>query len=114
MSSPAPVAPAGPAWVSVDGVEGLPDGSLTAVQVEGEAIVVGSVDGALLAYANACAGCGGRLEGGRLEAGILDCPGCGLRFDLPAAGRSAGGEDLQLRPVPLLSDGAGTRVAVAR
>jgi Fe-S cluster biogenesis protein NfuA/nitrite reductase/ring-hydroxylating ferredoxin subunit len=114
MSSPAPVAPAGPAWVSVDGIEGLPDGSLTAVQVEGEAIVVGSVGGALLAYANACAGCGGPLEGGRLEGGILDCPGCGLRFDLPAAGRAAGGEDLQLRPVPLLSDGAGTRVAVAR
>jgi Fe-S cluster biogenesis protein NfuA/nitrite reductase/ring-hydroxylating ferredoxin subunit len=114
MSTSAPAAPTGPAWVSVDGVESLPDGSLTALQVEGEAIVVGSVDGALLAYANACAGCGERLEAGRLEGGILVCPGCERRFDLPAAGRAAGGEDLQLRPVPLLRDGGGTRVAVSR
>jgi hypothetical protein len=34
-----------------------------------------------------------------------------VEFDLPRAGRAAGGEPLQLKPVPLLESG-GLRVAV--
>jgi Fe-S cluster biogenesis protein NfuA/nitrite reductase/ring-hydroxylating ferredoxin subunit len=76
-----------------------------------DGLVIANVDGALLAYRNRCAGCGGALETGELEGGILRCPGCGRRFDLPRAGRSD--EGLQLSPVPLLRDGGTVRVAVA-
>ena len=42
---------------------------------------------------------------------MLRCAHCGVEFDLPRAGRAAGGEPLQLTPVPLLEIG-GVRVAV--
>jgi len=42
---------------------------------------------------------------------MLRCPACEVEFDLPRAGRAAGGEPLQLKPVPLLEAG-GLRVAV--
>jgi Fe-S cluster biogenesis protein NfuA/nitrite reductase/ring-hydroxylating ferredoxin subunit len=74
-----------------------------------DGLVVANVDGALLAYRNRCAGCGGALEHGALRGGTLVCPACALEFDLPAAGRSA--EGLQLTPVPLLRDGSTVRVA---
>ncbi len=119
MTDPAPPgngtngAGGGPTWVPVAGLGDVPEGELRVLDVGGEPIVVGRVEGTLLAYANACAGCGGPLDGGRLEGGTLACPGCGARFDLPRAGRAVGGEERQLRPVPLLDDGGGARVAVA-
>ena len=69
------------------------------------------VDGILLAYADECAGCGAHLGDGQLDGGMLRCRECEIEFDLPRAGRAAGGEPLQLRPIPLLADG-GLRVAV--
>jgi Fe-S cluster biogenesis protein NfuA/nitrite reductase/ring-hydroxylating ferredoxin subunit len=74
-----------------------------------DGLVIANVDGALLAYRNRCAGCGGELAGGELRGGTLACPACSLAFDLPHAGRSA--EGLQLTPVPLLRDGSTVRVA---
>jgi Fe-S cluster biogenesis protein NfuA/nitrite reductase/ring-hydroxylating ferredoxin subunit len=73
-------------------------------------LLIANVDGALLAYRNRCAGCGGALDGGELRGGTLVCPACARGFDLPAAGRSS--EGLQLSPVPLLRDGSTVRVAV--
>jgi Fe-S cluster biogenesis protein NfuA/nitrite reductase/ring-hydroxylating ferredoxin subunit len=109
-----PLVPPGgsPAWVSVEGVEGLPEGGLTAIEVAGEPILVTCVEGALLAYAGPCPGCGAALAGGRLEGPVLRCESCARRFDLPRAGREVEG-DLQLRPVPLLRDDGRVRVAVA-
>jgi len=74
-----------------------------------DGLVIANVDGALLAYRNRCAGCGGELQSGALEGGLLRCPACALAFDLPRAGRSAAGP--QLTPVPLLRDGSTVRVA---
>jgi Fe-S cluster biogenesis protein NfuA len=75
-------------------------------------LVVANVAGTLLAYRDACAGCGGSLLGGTLDDGTLECPSCGRQYSLPLAGRLVGQEDLQLDPVPLLeTDG---RVTVAR
>jgi Fe-S cluster biogenesis protein NfuA/nitrite reductase/ring-hydroxylating ferredoxin subunit len=72
-------------------------------------LVIANVDGALLAYRDRCARCGGAIHAGPLEGGTLRCPSCGLDFDLPHAGRSAEGP--QLSPVPLLRDGSTIRVA---
>ena len=76
------------------------------------ALLLADVDGSLLGYAERVR----RVRASRsataaLEGGMLRCPACEVEFDLPRAGRAAGGEPLQLRPVPLLEAG-GLRVAV--
>jgi Fe-S cluster biogenesis protein NfuA/nitrite reductase/ring-hydroxylating ferredoxin subunit len=75
-------------------------------------LVVANVAGTLLAYRDACAGCGSPLAGGALDDGVLACPDCGRRYALTLAGRLVGQEELQLEPVPLLEDEHGVQVAV--
>jgi Fe-S cluster biogenesis protein NfuA len=101
----------GSSWVALDGANGLEAGRLRRLDAGGVALVVANVDGSLLAYRNACAGCGAALETGQLDGRMLRCAGCGVEFDLPRAGRAAGNEPLQLAPIPLLDDGQ-IRVAV--
>jgi Fe-S cluster biogenesis protein NfuA/nitrite reductase/ring-hydroxylating ferredoxin subunit len=97
-------------WVELEGVAGLERGALASA---GD-LMVANVAGTLLAYFDACAGCGARLTDGTLVGGRLTCGGCGREFDLPRAGRCAGDEPLQLRPVPLLRNGGPVRVALGR
>ena len=92
-----------PAWVELAGVAGLGIGELTQAQVGVVPLLVANVGGTLLAYRNACAGCGAPLHRAELDGGLLTCAGCRRRFELPLAGRAVG-EDLQLAPVPLLED----------
>lgn len=108
-----PMADAQPSrWVPVALGGDASPGELRAVNVEGAELLLANVEGSLLAYRNACASCGERLDDGHLDqGGILRCPRCGAEFDLPRAGRALGGEPLQLAPVPLLEAG-GVRVAV--
>jgi Fe-S cluster biogenesis protein NfuA/nitrite reductase/ring-hydroxylating ferredoxin subunit len=98
-------------WIQLDGLAGLTRGELVAA---GPGLLVANVAGTLLAYHDACAGCGGPLTGGELVGGRLTCGACGAAFDLPRAGRCLGDEELQLRPVPLLRNGGPVRVALAR
>jgi Fe-S cluster biogenesis protein NfuA/nitrite reductase/ring-hydroxylating ferredoxin subunit len=100
-----------PRWVPLTAAEALEPGGVRALDVDGVALLVANVGGTLLAYVDACAACGEPLHDGTLRDGMLACPACGVEFDLPRAGRAAGGEPLQLRPVPLLAAG-GVRVAV--
>ena len=87
----------------------LPEPGAVTLGVPG--LVVATVGGTLLAYRDACAGCGGSLLGGTLDDGTLECPSCGREYSLPLAGRLVGQEELQLVPVPLLE--ADGRVTVA-
>ncbi len=98
-------------WIPLDGISALEPGSLTAIAADGEPLLIARVNGSLLAYRDACAACGVPLHSGELEGPMLRCGSCGVEFDLPRAGRAAGGEPLQLTPVPLLESG-GIRVAV--
>jgi Fe-S cluster biogenesis protein NfuA/nitrite reductase/ring-hydroxylating ferredoxin subunit len=100
-----------PRWVDVSEAARPSPGRLSEVRVGAETLVIADVDGSLLAYVDECASCGATLGAGQLAGGLLRCPGCEVEFDLPRAGRAAGGEPLQLRPVPLLQDG-GLRVAL--
>ncbi len=109
---PAP-APATRAWYDVDGIGALGLDTLAAADVAGVPLVIGNVDGTLLAYRNTCVGCGGRLDAGTLVQGALTCPGCGRSFFLPQAGRSLDDERLQLDPVPLLREDEAVKVALA-
>jgi Fe-S cluster biogenesis protein NfuA/nitrite reductase/ring-hydroxylating ferredoxin subunit len=105
-----PLADARPSrWLPLD--VGVEPGRLRAAVLDGAELLLANVEGSLLAYRNSCAACGEQLDRGRLEDGILTCPGCAVEFDLPRAGRAVGGEPLQLAPVPLLESG-GVRVAV--
>ena len=100
-----------PTWVELAGVAGLEIGALTQAQVGAVPLVVANVGGTLLAYRNACTGCGAPLHRAELDGGLLTCPGCRRRFELPLAGRAIG-EDLQLAPVPLLEADGHVKVAV--
>jgi nitrite reductase/ring-hydroxylating ferredoxin subunit len=78
----------------------------------GRGLLVANVAGTLLAYRDACAGCGASLLSGELDDGTLGCPSCGRQYSLPLAGRVLGQEDLQLEPVPLLEGEGQVRVAL--
>jgi len=101
-----------PRWLTLDEVGDVEPGALSTLSAEGVPMVIANVSGTLLAYRDECASCGETLAEGALDAdGMLRCAHCGADFDLTRAGRAAGGEPLQLTPVPLLQDG-GVRVAV--
>lgn len=102
-----------PSWFSLDGVGELTPEQMAVTEVAGTPLVVANVEGTLLAYRNACAGCGGRLDGALLTEGALACPGCGRSFYLPRAGRSLDDDRLQLEPVPLLRDEGSVTVALS-
>jgi Fe-S cluster biogenesis protein NfuA len=74
-------------------------------------LLVANVAGTLLAYRDACAGCGSSLLRGELDDATLTCPACERSYSLPLAGRLVGSEDLQLVPVPLLESDGRVRVA---
>ncbi len=100
-----------PRWFGLDDDARPAPGAVSGRRVDGVALVLANVDGSLLAYRDECAACGEPLGGARLDGGLLRCAHCEVAFDLPRAGRAAGGEPLQLTPVPLLTAG-GIRVAV--
>jgi Fe-S cluster biogenesis protein NfuA len=107
-----PMAGSLPTWHAVTG-EALAPGTLSTRTVAGRRLVVANVGGSLLAYQDACAGCGSALDTGTLVGGVLSCPACGARFDLQRAGITVDGVGPQLEPVPLLTDESGeVRVAV--
>jgi Fe-S cluster biogenesis protein NfuA/nitrite reductase/ring-hydroxylating ferredoxin subunit len=102
-----------PNWFSLPGAEQVAEGELRGTEVAGVPLIVARVDGGLLAYRDACAGCGQPLHDGVLSDGIVSCPACARHFHLPRAGRSLDDDRLQLEPVPLLGGPEGTRVALA-
>jgi Fe-S cluster biogenesis protein NfuA/nitrite reductase/ring-hydroxylating ferredoxin subunit len=110
---PLPMANQTRAWFDVDGIGELQPDALAAAEVGGMPLVIGNVEGTLLAYRNVCVSCGGALDAGLLSAGALTCPGCGRSFFLPRAGRSLDDDDIQLEPVPLLRENGSVRVALA-
>jgi Fe-S cluster biogenesis protein NfuA/nitrite reductase/ring-hydroxylating ferredoxin subunit len=97
-------------WVALDGAKDIPRGHL--VQVT-SGLVIANVAGTLLAYRNRCAKCDGELASALLLGGTLTCAACGAGFDLPRAGRSTNGDQLQLDPVPLLRHRGEVKVALS-
>jgi Fe-S cluster biogenesis protein NfuA len=106
--APAPT----PTWMALDAAGEVSPGELRTMTLRGAELVVANVDGTLLAYRSACAGCQASLGDATLSGEILTCARCGRGFDLPRAGRALGAEEGQLEPVPLLGR-AGTKVKVA-
>jgi Fe-S cluster biogenesis protein NfuA/nitrite reductase/ring-hydroxylating ferredoxin subunit len=107
-----PAAP--PSWFELESLAPPAEGAVVAVAVTGQELVIANVEGTLLAYHDACAGCGAPLGTGTLVSGALSCPRCERSFFLPRAGRSMDDDHLQLEPVPLLRDRDSLRLALRR
>ena len=80
--------------------------------VGGVPLLLANVGGTLLAFRNACAGCGAPLHRAELDGGLLDLPRV-LDAVRAAARRPRGSARIiQLAPVPLLEEDGRVRVAV--
>jgi Fe-S cluster biogenesis protein NfuA/nitrite reductase/ring-hydroxylating ferredoxin subunit len=99
-------------WVALPET-GPPTGRAVSVPVAGTTVAVCAVRGTLYAYRDRCAACGTGLDGSTLDGSVLACAGCGARFDVRLAGAATDGSATHLDPLPLISDSAGTRVALA-
>jgi Fe-S cluster biogenesis protein NfuA/nitrite reductase/ring-hydroxylating ferredoxin subunit len=108
----APVAVEPSGWAALPET-GPPTGRARTVPVAGARVAVCAVRGTLYAYRDACAVCGASLDGSALDDAVLTCAGCGARFDVRLAGTGVDGTAGHLDPLPLLSDSAGARVAIA-
>jgi Fe-S cluster biogenesis protein NfuA/nitrite reductase/ring-hydroxylating ferredoxin subunit len=109
---PAERAPADADWQDVRGLQGLQPSALRVLPVNGLRLVFCRLGDSWYAYRDACPACTGSLEGARVEAVILPCPGCGHRFDVRHAGRCIDDESLHLEPIPLLIERGTVRVAI--
>jgi Fe-S cluster biogenesis protein NfuA len=96
--------PAGGAWVALrDGSEGGPvAGQVRTLHADGAALAVTRLGDDVVAYRDACAGCGASLAGAGVTDAVAACPSCGRRYDLRHAGRAEDGGP-PLHPVPLLA-----------
>lgn len=107
-------------WTAVPGADGLAEGEVRVVDVDGTAVLAMRVGDDRYAYRDGCAACGQPLAGAVLarqlgsRGVLLRCPSCGAHFDVRRAGAGvvsgAGteiGTDVRLDPLPLLvRDGA--------
>jgi Fe-S cluster biogenesis protein NfuA/nitrite reductase/ring-hydroxylating ferredoxin subunit len=99
-------------WIPLQSFHELEPGRLSSTEVEGFRIVLCRWDGRLYAYRDLCPACKSSVADGDLESFILRCPACRERYDVKSAGRSLDKRELYLKPVPLLEEHDGIKVAV--
>ncbi len=96
------------AWHALPEIDGLGPGTVTTRVVGGVPVLVCRVADDLLAFRDACVGCGSGLDGAvlqrRMGAGdaVLRCPTCGLHYDVRHAGACVERTGTHLDPLPLL------------
>jgi Fe-S cluster biogenesis protein NfuA/nitrite reductase/ring-hydroxylating ferredoxin subunit len=72
-----------PVFVEAGALDDLPEGTMKAVDVNGNSVLVLNLDGEPYAFANVCPAQGGRLPlaGGRLTSGVIVCPWHNCAYD---------------------------------
>lgn len=108
-------------WEALPDLAGLVAGGVTTVEIGATRVVVCRLGTELFAYADRCARCEGSLDGSALSRrlgaavgeAVLRCPACRAHYDVRRAGACLDDESLHLVPVPLLTEGGVTSVAVA-
>ena len=112
-------------WEALPQVADLASGQTRTVAVGPTPILVCRLGTELFAYRDRCGRCDGSLEGAALSRrlgaavgeAVLRCPRCGAHYDVRRAGvgldDDAAEQGLRLVPVPLLTDGGVTSVAVS-
>jgi Fe-S cluster biogenesis protein NfuA/nitrite reductase/ring-hydroxylating ferredoxin subunit len=109
------------AWQPLPQLADLPSGAVTTVEVAASSVLVARLGSELFAYLDRCAVCDGSLQGAvlarRLGAAVgeavLRCPSCRAHYDVRRAGACLDDATRHLTPVPLLTDGGISSVAVA-
>jgi len=99
-------------WEEVDGIHSLLPGDVSVLDVSGVKFLFCRLDGNYYAYENRCPGCGHALDGALLDAAVLACPSCKLRYDVVRAGRSLDQSALHLAPLPLLIEQNHAKIAM--
>jgi Fe-S cluster biogenesis protein NfuA/nitrite reductase/ring-hydroxylating ferredoxin subunit len=102
----------GEGWIDVPGLAGVNPGTVRVYEISGQNVLFCRVGESLYAYGSGCPNCAGALGRAKLEGIDLICPYCGERYDVLRAGRSLDQPHLHLDPIPLLEEGARTRVAI--
>jgi nitrite reductase/ring-hydroxylating ferredoxin subunit len=108
-------------WEPLPGLTDLGPGEVVAVEVGRAAVVVCRLGSELFAYLDRCARCEGSMQGAALSRrlgaavgeAVLRCPRCQAHYDVRRAGACLDDEALHLTPVPLLTEGGITSVAIA-
>lgn len=108
-------------WELLPDLAGLAAGGVTTVEIGETRVLVCRLGAVLFAYADGCARCGESLNGAALSRrlgaavgeGVLRCPACRAHYDVRRAGACLDDESLHLVPLPLLTVGDVTSVAVA-
>lgn len=108
-------------WERVPRLADLAAGAVTTVDVGSTAVLVARIGAELFAYVDRCARCEASMAGAALSRrmgaavgeAVLRCPSCLAHFDVRHAGACLDDDTSHLTPVPLLTDGGVTSVAVA-
>jgi Fe-S cluster biogenesis protein NfuA/nitrite reductase/ring-hydroxylating ferredoxin subunit len=108
-------------WEPVPGLTDLAQGEVMVVDVGEVAVMVSRLGPEMFAYLDRCARCEDSLRGAVLARrlgsavgeAVLRCPGCQAHYDVRRAGVCLDDEAFHLSPVPLLTEGGVTSVAMA-
>ncbi len=101
----APLRSKGPGtWYAVPELAELSSGEVGGYQVDGTTLLACRVDDRTFAYRDHCPVCDDTLAGASLRDSLLECPGCGSRFDVVHAGAGLNAPaGAHLEPLPLLT-----------
>lgn len=110
----------GVSWEPVPGLADLAVGDVVTLAVAGSEVMVCRLGGDLFAYRDQCARCESSLEGAALSRrlgaavgeAVLRCPACQAHYDVRRAGACLDDNTLHLTPVPLLTEGHVSSLAV--
>jgi Fe-S cluster biogenesis protein NfuA/nitrite reductase/ring-hydroxylating ferredoxin subunit len=92
-------------WCRVTELEAIPEGGVLGVEVEGQSLLLARLSSVVTGFENACAHLGLPLDQGRVEAGVLECPHHGLRYDLTSGQcLTAPSVGLRSRSVRIIAD----------
>ncbi|MGZ4583126.1 MAG: Rieske (2Fe-2S) protein, partial [Mycobacterium sp.] len=91
-------------WYGVPELAELQPGEVGGFVIAGSTVLACRVDDRTFAYRDHCPVCDDTLAGASLRDSLLECPGCGTRFDVVHAGAGLNAPTgAHLDPLPLLA-----------
>ena len=111
VMAPGTVSAGAEAWVTVDSLHALADGSLRVIDVSGLPVLFSRIGETFVAYGSTCPSCGQTLGRATLAGKDLVCGTCQHRFDVLRAGRDLDEPRLHLEPIPLLAEHGTFKIA---
>lgn len=90
-------------FIKVAQLDELDEGTLLAIEVEGEPVCLAKVEGTVCAFTDNCTHISGPLSDGELEGEVLTCPWHGARFNVRTGQvlRGPARQDILTYPVQL-------------